>query len=226
MMTAMFSWFMSRVAILVYASEWLGVQRQLHHLRLELKSMKEFERPPHILQAMLVSGEDHRFYSHYGIDLIAVCRALWRTLACRRREGASTVEMQLVRVLTGHYEKSLSRKCKEVFLAILLSKSVPKAEIASLYLFVAYYGTGMEGFVRAICKLHIQQCVMTKRQAASLAARLKYPEPKSMSDRRRHQINSRTEYLMLRYAKYFDGKRSQRLIRQESYATISSPQHP
>ncbi len=212
--------FMTRLAYLMYAHEWQGVQRQLYHLRLRFATMQQSERPPEILQAMLVSGEDHRFYSHCGVDPIAVCRAVWRSVACGRREGASTIEMQLVRVLTGQYQKSLSRKSREVFLAVLLSKSASKSEIASLYLLVGYYGTGMEGFARAISKLHFQPCLMSMRQAASLAARLKYPEPKRMSLRRRNQINIRAKYLILRYGKYFRGRAVQGSVRQESHAAI------
>ncbi len=42
--------------------------------------------PSVLAQQLLISGEDHRFFSHGGIDHIAVCRALWRGVVLRRPE--------------------------------------------------------------------------------------------------------------------------------------------
>ena len=78
----------------------------------------------------------------------------------------------------------------------------------------------MQGFPRAIRRLRVHADVMNMRQAASLAARLKYPEPRRMTDNRRNQIRLRTEYLISRYAHYFQGKRNKKSLRQESRATI------
>ena len=214
---------MLRVALFIYANEWRVVQHQLRHVRLKLENVKESERPPYILQMMLVSGEDHRFYSHCGIDPIAVCRAIWRTTVCGRREGASTIEMQLVRVLTAQYQRSILRKCREAFLAVLMNKAVPKADIASFYLYVAYYGTDLQGFSRAARRLHILPEAMSLREAASLAARLKYPEPRRMSDCRRNQIDVRTDYLLSRYNRYFKKEEIKASLQQESHATICCP---
>jgi membrane carboxypeptidase/penicillin-binding protein PbpC len=88
--------FLSKIARIRYVKEWHDLQREVRHVILALENVPESDFPPSILQAMLVTGEDHRFYSHFGIDLIAVCRAIWRTVICGRREGASTIEMQLV----------------------------------------------------------------------------------------------------------------------------------
>lgn len=57
--------------------------------------------PPLICQQLLVSGEDHRHARHPGYDVIAICRAVWRRATSGRREGASTIDQQIVRVLTG-----------------------------------------------------------------------------------------------------------------------------
>jgi membrane peptidoglycan carboxypeptidase len=211
---------LSKVALLVCGNEWAAVQRHLRHVKLKLEKVKESERPPRTLKMMLVSGEDHRFFSHCGVDPIAVCRAIWRTTVCGQREGASTIEMQLIRVLTAQYQRNILRKCREVLLAVLLSKTVPKADIASFYLYVAYYGTELQGFSRAAKRLHILPNAMSLREAASLAARLKYPEPQDMSDRRRNQIEVRADYLISCYNKYFNQEGITALLQQESHATI------
>jgi membrane peptidoglycan carboxypeptidase len=214
------SWLLSKMALLIYADEWATVQRELRLVKLKLENVKESGRPPYILQMMLVSGEDHRFYSHCGIDPIAVCRAIWRTTLCGRREGASTIEMQLIRVLTAQYQRSISRKCREALLAVLLNRTVPKTDIASFYLYVAYYGTDLQGFSHAARKLHILPDAMSLREAASLTARLKYPEPRKMLDRRRNQIDIRTDYLISRYNRYFKKEEIEESSQQESHATI------
>ncbi len=87
---------------------------------------------------LLVLGEDHRLAWHSGVDPLAFCRAAWRTYGRGRREGGSTVAMQLVRVLTGRFDMCWRRKVDEMALAILATHHVPKAELPALYLSVGY----------------------------------------------------------------------------------------
>jgi penicillin-binding protein 1A len=145
---------------------------------------------------VLLTAEDHRFHLHGGVDLLAVLRALWRRLTSDRREGASTVEMQLVRVLSGRFERTVRRKVREAMLATLLGSAVPRTDVPALYLRVAFYGTGMNGFGVACRRLGIAPGKMTERQAAELIARLKYPQPRRPSAASRHRINRRAQYLL------------------------------
>ena len=69
------------------------------------------------LSKLLISGEDHRFFYHLGFDIIAIARAVRNRLLYGRIEGASTIEQQLVRVLTNEYQRTFSRKIKEILLA-------------------------------------------------------------------------------------------------------------
>lgn len=192
-----------RAILLSSRCELHSVETRLGALRRRLSVVMDKDRPPDILVEMLMAGEDHRYLCHGGVDAIAVCRALWRTAVRGRREGASTIEMQLVRVLTGRYEKTLSRKVREALLAVYIGQLATKSEIAVIYLLIAYYGTGMEGFDRAMNKLRLSPDAMSLQQAASLAARLKYPEPRSPSSRRIRQVSSRTKYILSRHLRYF-----------------------
>ena len=85
---------------------------------------------------LLVVGEDHRITRHPGVDPLALCRAAWRTYFRGRREGGSTVAMQLVRLLTGRFERSWQRKAAEMILAMLMTRHVPSDELPALYLSV------------------------------------------------------------------------------------------
>lgn len=151
------------------------------------------------LDKLLIAGEDHRFINHNGVDYIALCRAFWRTVFCRRREGASTIAMQLVRVMTNKYEKTLSRKILEIYLATQITKNIPKDKIILLYLSVAYFGWDMDGIKQAIDRLKLKN--ISIKESASLIARLKYPEPKNFSIKQKKLIDIRTEYILARYKK-------------------------
>ena len=152
--------------------------------------------PPLVAQQLLVSGEDHRHARHPGFDLIAICRALWRRLACGSREGASTIEQQLVRTITGRYERTLRRKLKEILLAMLVDASFQKDILPAVYLSIAYYGWRMNGYRQACRRLGLRPGFLTLDEAAALVARLKYPEPRATPISRTIQINRRSKHLL------------------------------
>lgn len=146
----------------------------------------------------LITAEDHRFGSHPGVDPIALCRAFWRSTFCGKREGGSTIAMQLVIVLSGKYNKTLTRKLMEICLAVRLNCLVSDSELPKLYLVVAYFGWRMNGLKQAGQLLGLDLSSASAMDAAKLIARLKYPEPKNCSLRRAHQILSRAEHIIQR----------------------------
>lgn len=107
--------------------------------------------------------------------------------------------MQLVRVLSGQYEKTFSRKFEEMFLAYKPTKYMSKKEIMSLYLSIAYFGWNMHGLRQACNLLHLHLDKLNLQESTSLIARLKYPETRYTSQTRHIQIQKRTEYILKRY---------------------------
>ncbi|MEP8703455.1 MULTISPECIES: biosynthetic peptidoglycan transglycosylase [Enterobacter] len=172
--------------------EWLQLKRQTEYLRREVNNLKISSN----LEVMLIAGEDRRFNRHHGVDFFSIFRAFWRTFFCRKREGASTIAMQLVRVLRGRYEKTLSRKLSEMYLAIRLTKNTKKDDIPKLYLFVAYYGWRMNGLVQVSNRLKLDLANLNDHEAASIIARLKYPEPKNYNQLRHDKIMLRAGYIL------------------------------
>lgn len=156
--------------------------------------------PPATAQRLLISGEDHRFFSHPGFDLIAICRSIHHLLILGIVEGASTIEQQIVRVLTGRYERTMKRKVREILLAVLITRAVPKGDLPGLYLQIGYYGWRMNNFRQACARLGLDAMAMSLREAAGLVARLKYPEPRAVSAKRESQIARRANHLMNLYA--------------------------
>ena len=178
--------------------DWIKLKRKIDLVKHEYDSKTKIH-PNTQMCSLLIVGEDHRFYYHPGFDPIALCRAVWRTFICGRREGGSTIAMQLVRTLTGRYNRNIIRKIKEIMLAVRLTQYVPKEELPGLYLWVAYYGWRMNGFLQACDRLEIDPVSKDLYSAAQLVARLKYPQPKTTPDRRLCKIEQRCIYLMKRY---------------------------
>jgi membrane peptidoglycan carboxypeptidase len=150
---------------------------------------------PNFVKALL-AAEDRRFFRHRGVDPLAVGRAIWRMALEQTWHGGSTVEQQLVRTLTRRYERTISRKIREMFLASRVSVVVPKEEIPDLYLSIAYFGWKMNGVRSACRRLGISAARASIAEAASVVSRLKYPQPRLCPPYRIRQISMRTAYLL------------------------------
>lgn len=100
------------------------------------------EVPPIYINAV-ISVEDHRFYKHNGIDIIAIGRATINDIkAMDWVEGGSTITQQLSKNTYFTQEKKIVRKIAEVFMAFDIEKNYEKDEILELYLNTNYYGDG------------------------------------------------------------------------------------
>lgn len=117
--------------------------------------------------------------------------------------GASTIEMQLVRTVTGRYEKTVSRKLFEIFTAICLQRKFSKLTILRVYLEIAYFGTGLKGIKEGACALFpdkfpdiwdVDFTILTKYEAAQLASLLVYPKPRVINPNWQAKITRRANY--------------------------------
>lgn len=95
---------------------------------------------------MLVAYEDQRFYRHGGIDAFAIGRAAFQ-LATHGRivSGASTLSMQVARLIEPRTDRSISAKLLQMARAVQIERRLSKAEILDLYLNLAPYGGNLEG---------------------------------------------------------------------------------
>lgn len=183
------------------AADWDAVRGRIETESARFGSRPELAPSP-IMQRLLVSGEDHRHGRHPGFDPIAIGRALWRRVSRGAHEGASTIEQQIVRVVTNRYERSISRKVREILLAILVADRYPKHILPAVYLAIAYYGWRMNGFEQACRRLGLLPLCATLHESARLVARLKYPEPGRNSARRMSQIDRRAKHLCALYRRH------------------------
>lgn len=108
--------------------------------------LKEF--PKHATDAVL-AAEDRNFYSHHGVDVVAVLRAAGSNVThARVVSGASTITMQLARTVRPH-RRSLWGKIAEAGLAVRIEWSLSKDEILEQYLNRVIYGPNLRGYAAA-----------------------------------------------------------------------------
>ena len=109
----------------------------------------ELERVDPKFAEALIALEDKRFWSHHGVDPIAIARAAWSDVTHGRRvSGGSTLSMQLARL----YEprtRTLPHKAIDMFRAIQLDLRLSKQDILEEYLSRTPYGENLEGIESA-----------------------------------------------------------------------------
>lgn len=99
--------------------------------------------------SMLMAFEDRRFRQHSGVDMLAVARAATQFVRNGRIvSGASTLTMQVARLLHGEHERTGLGKMRQMLRAWQLEQRLSKDEILRLYLRLAPFGGNIEG-VRA-----------------------------------------------------------------------------
>lgn len=126
---------------------------------------------------MLIASEDERFYSHPGVDVISIGRALWSNITSGSIvSGASTIAMQVCRMLEPK-ERSIWSKAKEALGALYLTHYYGRDQILSLYLTLAPFGGNIEG-VNAASYIYFNHSPknLTPAEAALLVALPRSPE--------------------------------------------------
>ena len=102
-----------------------------------------FSELPQMYKNAVIAVEDHRFYKHNGIDIIAIGRSAFNDIkAMSFVEGGSTITQQLAKNIYFTQEKKIERKIAEVFMAFEIEKNCDKDEILELYLNTSYFGDG------------------------------------------------------------------------------------
>ena len=99
---------------------------------------------PNSLKQCVILFEDRYFYYHFGVNFASIFRAFFHNLRSDNRIGASTITMQVARMLEPS-DRSYKNKIKEIFRAFQLELHFSKDEILNLYLNLAPYGGNIEG---------------------------------------------------------------------------------
>jgi penicillin-binding protein 1A len=124
--------------------------------------------PAPLVQGLLAT-EDRAFFSHVGVDVRGVARAVYHNLVSGGlKEGASTITQQLAKNLFLTPEKTLKRKLREAALSLQLERRYTKEEILEIYLNTVYFGSGAYGvrvaadvfFGKTLDQLSISECAL------------------------------------------------------------------
>ncbi len=131
-----------------------------------------------IFPATLFAYEDRRFRDHHGVDVRALFRAAYQLVTEGRPiSGASTITMQVARLLSKETTRSVAGKLHQILMALALERRLSKDEILDLYLTLAPYGGNIEGIRAAsLAYLGKEPRRLTPAEAALLVALPQAPE--------------------------------------------------
>jgi penicillin-binding protein 1A len=171
------------ISVLAQDGTKLATYGDLHGQMVDIKKL-----PPHVVQAFLAI-EDRRFYSHFGVDLIGLFRAIWVNYrAGHVVQGGSTITQQLAKnflqaeKLYDINDRSLRRKVQEALLAVWLEHKFTKDQILTIYVNRVYLGAGTFGLAAAAQHYFGKRAKdLNLYEAAVIAGLLKAPSKYSPS---------------------------------------------
>ncbi|MCE1228299.1 MAG: PBP1A family penicillin-binding protein, partial [Firmicutes bacterium] len=152
----------------------------------------------------LVATEDADFWSHGGVSVRGFFRAGWHFVSSgfQKREGASTLTMQLIRTVTAKRQKRLDRKLKEIILARKLEKAYTKKQIMEQYANEAFFGGRIHGlesaaqfyFGKSAPQLSIEECALL----VGILPNPNFYNPYSPDPKRRAAVRNRRNIVLRR----------------------------
>jgi hypothetical protein len=166
--------------------DWAKPSTWFARLRSDLSRIDQNVRPlPHspaarltALELMTIAIEDRRFFHHPGVDVLSFLREAIKVLRGRKHGGASTIDMQFVRTVTGYRAPTMKRKLYEGFLALVIQSRHKKLEILRSYLACAFFGSGLIGANAAAQRVFNKDADrLSMEEASFISAMLAYPRP-------------------------------------------------
>lgn len=187
------------------AIEEVSIENKIKKIKAQ-ENYIEISDLPQIYMNAVLSVEDHRFYKHCGIDLIAISRAAINDIKAKDFvEGGSTITQQLAKNIYFTQDKKIERKIAEVFMAFKIENKCEKDEILELYLNTSYFGDGYKNIKEAsLGYFGKEPSKMTDYEAIMLAGIPNAPSVYSPSknlelakQRQKQVINKMIEYKYL-----------------------------
>ena len=156
--------------------------------------------PDHWIVQALVAAEDRRFWSHPGVDVLALGRAVAQNVFWGRRvSGASTLSTQVVRLMEPR-RRTLATKAIEAFRALQLERRLGKREILAQYLDRAPFGGNLVGIEAAARRYFGKGAGELSLAEAALLAGLPQSPSRLRPDRHPERAKKRQAYVLERMA--------------------------
>jgi len=112
----------------------------------ERRTVVPIKEVPEMLKQAILAAEDERFYQHGGVDYLGGLRAIYATVFSGRKQGASTITMQVARNFFLSREQTIHRKLNEMLLAYKIEANLSKDEILEIYINQINLGQRAYGF--------------------------------------------------------------------------------
>ncbi|MGW5156427.1 transglycosylase domain-containing protein [Nonomuraea wenchangensis] len=142
------------------------------------RKVVELDKVPQHVREAVIAAENRSFYEDGGVSAKGTARALWSTVTGQQLQGGSTITQQLVR---NYYsglsqERSVTRKFKEILIAMKVDQSKPKDWVLEQYLNTIYFGRGANG-VQSAARAYFGKDVedLDVAEGAYLAAVIQQP---------------------------------------------------
>lgn len=169
-----------------------------------------------ILRKAVLQKEDKYFYYHFGVNPLAIARAAFRNLTSgKRTSGASTITMQVVRMLYPN-QRTYLNKVVEIARAMQLELRFSKDEILQMYLNLVPYGSNIEG-IKSASYLYFQKSPdrLSLAEVTTLAIIPNRPTSLRLGTRNPLVVQERNKWLRrFESAKVFDKQQIEDAIRE------------
>ncbi|MEK7087235.1 MAG: transglycosylase domain-containing protein, partial [Patescibacteria group bacterium] len=190
----------------IYDSEGKNLLYEIHGE--EKRTVIAYGDIPNIVKFATIAAEDAEFYSHYGVNFRGIARAVLADIKIKDKkslEGGSSITQQLIKNAYLTPEKTLSRKVKELILAISLERKYSKDEILNFYLNQIPYGSNSYG-IEAASQTYFNKSAkeLNLTEAVYLASLPKAPSFYSPYGNNGDELKGRANYILdrLRDLKY------------------------
>jgi Membrane carboxypeptidase/penicillin-binding protein len=181
--------------------------------------------PPRLINAFL-AAEDDRFYIHPGVDWQGLLRATYSLMKTgTKKQGGSTITMQVARNFFLSHEKTYLRKLNEIFLAFKIERELSKKEILELYVNKIYLGQrayGVEAAAQVYYGVDVNELNLS--QIATIAGLPKAPS-KSNPITNPSRALIRRNYVLQRMLdlSYITAEEFEKTMEEEISATLHAP---
>ncbi|GAB2773934.1 hypothetical protein GCM10027039_39100 [Terrabacter koreensis] len=155
----------------------------------------KLNRVPKYVQDAHIAAEDRTFYQNNGISVGGILRAVKTSVTGEAQVGGSTITQQYVKNYFLTQDRTLSRKAREILIAVKIDGQLSKGEILEKYLNTIYYGRGAYG-IQSAAKAYFGKDVgkLTVSEGAVLASVINAPSLFDPANGERAKANLEKRY--------------------------------
>ncbi len=174
-------------------------QEQLGSLAVQNRVTLDYAQMPQIVKDAVVAAENETFFTDPGFSVPGMARGLFTILTGGDVQGGSTITQQYIKILYLDSERTVTRKIRELILAMKMGREVSKEKILEGYLNTIYFGRGAYGIEAASKSYFLKSAAeLSLPEAATLAAILNNPAGlnPSAGDESRQRLLGRYQYVL------------------------------